>query len=49
VLGAVGAVCVAAAVLLLGWGAGARPDRCRLEEWDTEWALIGPHLGRRPG
>ncbi len=47
VLGTVAAVGAGTVVVLLGCLACARLDRRRQEQWDVEWALIGPQWGRK--
>jgi hypothetical protein len=47
VLDAVAAVSACTAVAPVGWGARARLDRQRLEQWGKEWSLIGPQWGRK--
>ncbi|MEU6144512.1 hypothetical protein ABZ848_29690 [Streptomyces sp. NPDC047081] len=49
VLGTAAAVSAGVSVILVGCWAYARLERRRLDQWDTEWALIGPQWGRRTG
>ncbi|WP_329267801.1 Rv1733c family protein [Streptomyces sp. NBC_01451] len=49
VLGALAAAGAGAAVVLVGRGGCARLDRRRLDQWETEWARVGPRWGRKTG
>lgn len=37
------------AVLLIGRGVSARLERRRLEQWEAEWARVGPRWGHKTG
>jgi len=49
VLGGVAAVGTGSAVLLVGWGVCGRLERRRLDQWDAEWARVGPQWGHKTG
>ncbi|MBK3574440.1 hypothetical protein JHN63_11555 [Streptomyces sp. MBT65] len=49
VLGVWAAAGAGGAVLLVGRGVSGRLERRRLEQWDAEWARIGPQWGHKTG
>jgi hypothetical protein len=40
---------VGGAVLLVGRGMSWRLERRRLDQWDAEWARVGPQWGHKTG
>ncbi|MFF4054900.1 hypothetical protein ACFYZ8_09165 [Streptomyces sp. NPDC001668] len=40
---------VGGAVLLVGWGVSGRLERRCLEQWEAEWARVGPGWGHKTG